>query len=107
MDGPGPLSGAPIFSVFPKNHYKKLVFGGPNHSQRVPLSQAVILVWGHILGMLPKLSFDENIKIHKNEDNKNIKNTAETWSLAPGTSSIRTSTKKKQIAKFSSKSVRF
>ena len=44
---PGPLFGAIIFSVFPKNHYKKLVFGGPNHSQRDPLSQAVILVrWG-------------------------------------------------------------
>ena len=45
MDGPGPFLGAIIFSVFPKNHYKKLVFGGPNHSQRDPLSQAVILVW--------------------------------------------------------------
>ena len=44
--GPGPFLGAIIFLVFPKNHYKNMVFGGPNHSHSDRLSQAVILVRG-------------------------------------------------------------
>ena len=44
---PGPFFGTIIFLVFLKNNYKNMVFGGPNHSHRDRLSQAVILVrWG-------------------------------------------------------------
>ena len=62
--GQGPFFGAIIFLVFPKNHHKNMVFGGPKNSHSDRLSQAAILVRGHILGMLPKPSFDENIKKH-------------------------------------------
>ena len=90
---PGPLFGAIIFSVFPKNHYKKLVFGGPNHSQRDPLSQAVILVrWG----CSPSWFLVKNTKNMKKITSKNIKNTVESWSPAPGTTSFSTNTKKKK-----------
>ena len=45
--------------------------------------------------MLPKLIFSKKHKKHEKITSKNSKNTVETWSPAPGTTSFSTNTKKK------------
>ena len=90
---PGPLFGAIIFLVFPKNHYKKLVFGGPNHSQRDPLSQAVILVRP---GCSPSCFLVKNIKNIKKSHEKTLKTRSNLGPRPPGPlPSVQTPNKKK------------
>ena len=61
-----------------------MVFGGPNHSHRDRRSQAVILVRWHILGMLPKPIFDENLKKHKKIHQKTLKTRPNLGPWPPG-----------------------
>ena len=96
MQGPtGPMGHGPVFL---KNHYKNMVFGGPNHSHSDRLSQAVILVRWHILGMLPKPIVDENLKKHKKIHQKTLKTRSNLGPRPPGPlPSVQTPKKKNRL----------